>query len=37
MDIYLAGGISENCKPMWTEMITAERMGKLDIYLAGTN
>ena len=37
MDIYLAGGISGNCKPMWTEMITAERMGNLDIYLAGTN
>lgn len=37
MDIYLAGGISGNCKPMWTEMIKAERMGKLDIYLAGTN
>jgi hypothetical protein len=37
MDIYLAGGISGNCKPMWTEMIKAERMGKLDIYLAGMN
>lgn len=37
MDVYLAGGISGNCKPMWTEMIKAERMGKLDIYLAGTN
>lgn len=37
MDIYLAGGISGNCKPMWTEMIKAERAGKLDIYLAGTN
>jgi hypothetical protein len=37
MDIYLAGGISGNCKPMWMEMIKAERMGKLDIYLAGTN
>lgn len=37
MDLYLAGGISGNCKPMWTEMIKAERMGKLDIYLAGTN
>ena len=37
MDIYLAGGISGNCKPMWTEMIKAERMGKLNIYLAGLN
>lgn len=37
MDIYLAGGISGNCKPLWTEMIKAERMGKLDIYLAGNN
>ena len=37
MDIYLAGGItSGNCSPMWKEMITAERMDKLDIYLAGT-
>lgn len=37
MEIYLAGGISGNCKPMWTEMIKAERMGKSDIYLARTN
>ena len=37
MDIYLAGGISGNCKPLWTEMIKAERNGKLDLYLAGLN
>ena len=37
MDIYLAGGISGNCKPLWTEMIKAERSGKLDLYLAGLN
>ena len=37
MDIYLAGGISGNCKPMWTELAKAERNGKLDLYLAGLN
>lgn len=37
MDLYLAGGISGNCKPMWTELIKAERNGKLDLYLAGLN
>ena len=37
MDIYLAGGISGNCKPMWTEMIKAERGDRLNIYLAGVN
>lgn len=37
MELYLAGGISGNCKPLWTEMIKAERTGKLDIYLAGLN
>lgn len=35
MDIYLAGGISGNCKPMWAELIKAERSGNLNIYLAG--
>ena len=35
MIVYLAGGISGNCKPMWTELIKAERNGKLDLYLAG--
>ena len=37
MEIYLAGGISGNCKPLWTELIKAERSGKLDLYLAGLN
>lgn len=37
MDIYLAGGISGNCKPLWTDLIKAERNGKLDLYLAGLN
>ena len=36
MDIYLAGGISGNCKPMWINLIKAHRGGKLDLYLAGT-
>jgi hypothetical protein len=37
MILYLAGGISGNCKPMWTDLIKAERGGKLDVYLAGIN
>jgi hypothetical protein len=37
MDIYLAGGISGNCKPLWTELIKAERSGNLNVYLAGLN
>lgn len=37
MDLYLAGGISGNCKPLWTELAKAERTGNLNIYLAGLN
>jgi hypothetical protein len=37
MEIYMAGGISGNCKPLWTDLIKAERSNKLDIYLAGLN
>jgi hypothetical protein len=37
MEIYLAGGISGNCKPLWTDLIKAERSGRMDLYLAGTN
>jgi len=37
MIIYLAGGISGNWKPLWTEMIKAERADKLNVYLAGLN
>lgn len=38
MDIYLAGGISGNCKPIWTEFIKNKTSGGLkvlDLYLAG--
>lgn len=37
MILYLAGGISGNCKPMWMDLIKAERSGKLNLYLAGVN
>lgn len=37
MELYMAGGISGNCKPLWTDLIKAERSGKLNIYLAGLN
>ena len=33
MDVYLAGGISGNCKPMWSELTKAERKGQLNAYL----
>lgn len=38
MELYLAGGISGNCKPIWTEFIKNNRSGGmqiLDLYLAG--
>lgn len=38
MELYLAGGISGNCKPMWTEFIKNKTSGGitvLDLYLAG--
>lgn len=38
MDIYLAGGISGNCKPIWTEFLKTKTSGGievLDLYLAG--
>lgn len=38
MDLYLAGGISGNCKPMWTEFVKNKKSGGitlLDLYLAG--
>lgn len=38
MDIYLAGGISGNCKPLWTDFIKNKKSGGieiLDLYLAG--
>jgi len=38
MELYLAGGISGNCKPLWTEFLKTNRSGgitALDIYLAG--
>lgn len=39
MDLYLAGGINGNCKPMWTDFVTEKKAGGLeilDVYLAGT-
>ena len=38
MDIFLAGGISGNCKPIWTEFVKNQTSGgitALDLYLAG--
>lgn len=38
MDLYLAGGISGNCKPLWTDFIKNNVSGgidALDLYLAG--
>lgn len=38
MDLYLAGGISGNCKPIWTDFVKNKTSGGievLDLYLAG--
>lgn len=38
MDVYMAGGINGNCKPMWTDFVESGRTGGLDIldvYMAG--
>ena len=37
MRLYLAGGISGNLKPHWSELVTEGRKGNLRIFLAGTN
>jgi hypothetical protein len=38
MDLYMAGGISGNCKPMWCDFVTKGTSGGMevvDLYLAG--
>ena len=38
MKLYLAGGIQANCKPLWTEFLSAIYKGgkELELYIAGT-
>lgn len=37
MELYLAGGISGNLKPQWSDIVKHERKGDMQIYLAGQN
>lgn len=36
MIVFMAGGVSGNCFPLWRELARADKESRLDIYIAGT-